>query len=156
MTANLALVVIDEGDLAWLRESAEAAFVVHPSALAYELEGAAAGVHYLLTGRASDAGPIGFIADLGVGEVVPRQFPSGPGRVLSPDLLAVIAAAIESLPARLARARLDSDVLSSLQPFAGHPFGDDEKEWLLAVLQGLMTFIRKAADAGVHVLVAPL
>ncbi|MBL8783754.1 MAG: DUF1877 family protein [Deltaproteobacteria bacterium] len=155
MSANVVLVCIDDGDLAWLRESAEAAFVLHPTAVAYELEGAFAGIHYLLSGHAP-AGPLGFIADLGVGQLVPRQFPAGPGRVLSPALLADIARGIESLSVGVVRARLDSDVLRSLDPFAGHPFGDDEKEWLLAVLQGLMTFIRKAADAEVSVLVVPL
>lgn len=164
MSINGALVRLSDDDLAWLRgyrpDGADQAgdrtaswfFADNPQA--YELEGAFVGVHFLLTGTASGGdGPLSFVANAAFGEPVPYDRGHGPGRILAPTTVAAIADAIESMTARDVRSRLESDALSACHPFAGRRLEDDDKEWLLAVLQGLMTFMRRAAKDRVPVLV---
>ncbi len=121
----------------------------------YALEEAFAGVHVLLTGTARGGeGPLGFIANEAQGEALPLARHGGTGRLFDPATVATIADAIESLSAKVVRQRLASDALSAAHPFAARALDDEDKEWLLAVLQGLMTFMRRAATDGAGVLVA--
>lgn len=101
----------------------------------YDLEAAVAGVAHLL----GEAG-----AFLAVHEGTPL-------RVMPAGEVAALATTIESLRANQVRARLESAELTRIEPFVG-PLGDDDKEWLLAVLQGLMVFVRRAAEDGVALL----
>jgi len=156
---------LSDDDLAWLRGgSAHASgdelgdrtagwfFADNPNV--YEFEKAFLGVHFILTGSSfGGEGVLSFIANDASGEAVPHDFGYGPGRVFEPAAVRSIASAIESLSAKPVRTRLDSAELASIYPFT-RPLEDDDKEWLLAVLQGLMTFMRRAADDGVAILVA--
>ena len=118
----------------------------------YELEDAFAGVHFLLTGSPTGGdGPLSFLANDACGEPAPHAHPHA--RVLHPTTVSAIAHAIESMSARDVRQRLASDALCALHPFAQRPLDDEDKEWLLAVLQGLMTFMRQAAADQVPMLV---
>jgi len=109
-------------------------------------------VHFLLTGtERGGEGPLSFVANEAFG--APVRWASGHGRAFEPAAVAAIADAIEATAARLVRQRLESAALATLPPFSSRRLGDDEKEWLLAVLQGLMTFLRHAADDGVALLV---
>lgn len=74
-----------------------------------------------------------------------------PLRVMSPSEVVSLATTIESLRANQVRARLESAELTRVEPFAG-PLGDDDKEWLLAVLQAVMVFVRRAANDGAALL----
>ena len=174
MSMNGVIVRLTESDLAWLRNytpgrtgQSDDESGVRPSGdrteawfsadnpNAYELEEAFAGVHFLLTGSHSGGdGPPSFVANAAYGESVPYDLGFGPGRVFESPAVGAIADSIESLSAKAVRQRLESDELRSLHPFAQRPLEDDDKEWLLAVLQGLMTFMRRAATDGVPVLVA--
>ena len=145
------VVRLNEEDLAWLRSSSpdQTAWLTdHPGA--YELEDAFAGVHFLLTGtsRGGD-GPLSFLANPAFGESVPHAAAHPSGRVFEPAAVAAIADAIESLSVRHVRQHLQSDGLRAVYPFSGRPLTDEDQEWLLAVLQGLMTFVRGAATDGV-------
>jgi hypothetical protein len=101
----------------------------------FDLEAAVAGVAYLL----GDAG-----AFLAMHEGTPL-------RAMAAAEVAALATTIESLRAGQVRARLDAAELTRITPFRG-PLGDEDKEWLLAVLQGVMVFVRRAADDGVAIL----
>lgn len=108
-----------------------------------ELEDAVVPVHYLLTGQAqSGDGPLSFLVG------------NDPVRVFAATSVAAIADAVESIAARLVHARLSSAGLAALPPFEGRALDDDDKEWLLAVLQGVMTFMRRAATERAAVEVA--
>jgi len=107
-----------------------------PTPDAFDLEDAVVGVHFLLTGVASGgSGPLAFLVDEALG---PRTFTAAEA--------SAIADAVESIVVRVVRARLDSDALAALPPFDGRRLADDDKEWLLAVLQGVMAFMRGAAS----------
>lgn len=118
-----------------------AAWLGTDEASAFDLEDAVVAVHHLLTGAAfaSDEGALAFLAR--------------GGRVFDASEVAHIADAIESLSAKVVHARLASDVLAASPPFSGRALSDDDKEWLLAVLQGVMVFMRRAASEGAPVLV---
>ena len=121
----------------------------------YALEEAFAGVHVLLTGlERGGEGPLGFIANEALGEAVQLAHTRGIVRRFDPATVVAIADAIESLSAKVVRQRLASDALAAVHPFAGRALDDEAKEWLLAVLQGLMIFMRRAATDGAGVLVA--
>ena len=171
MSMNGAVVRLTAEDLGWLRSYTTAKtddqgepledrtdawfFCDNPSC--FEMEKAFAGVHFLLTGTdLGGAGPLSFIANASFGEAVPYDFAYGPGRVIDVAAVEAIADGIEALPARIVRERLGSAELRSVYPFSLRSLGDDDKEWLLAVLQELMTFMRQAATDGVPVLVAVL
>ena len=160
-----AIVRLDEEELAWLRRDVDAAaaegrmgaWLAPGNPNTYELEEAFAGVHFILTGTEQGGdGPLGFLANEACGERVATTFAGGPGRVFEPAAVSAIADAIESLSARVVGQRLASAALRALHPFAARTLGDDDKEWLLAVLQGLMTFMRHAAQGGAAILVARL
>jgi len=109
-----------------------------PDAESYDLEDAFVAVAHLVGGEAPD-GPLAFLHE--AGDVPPEQ-------------VTAIAHAIESMSTRVVRERLGSSALAALPPF-GRALDDEDKEWLLAVLQGLMLFVRRAADdgAGLRILV---
>lgn len=169
MSMNGAIVRLSDDDLAWLRGYSEADdsdsadgsedrsdgwfFADNPNV--YELEKAFAGVHFLLSGATLGGGDgvLSFIANEALGEAVPWDGGYGPGRVFDAAAVRSIADAIESLSAKPVKMRLASSDLAATYPFS-RPLEDEDKEWLLAVLQGLMTFMRKAANDGVAVLVA--
>lgn len=163
MGDNGVLVRLSRDDLAWLRATGEpegaaagperaAAWLAADNPDVFELEQAVAGVAHLL----GDVGPVGFLADASWGEPVARDLGRGRYKVLAPEHVAAVAHAIESLSVRVVRQRLEGEALAALPPFGGRRLDDEDKEWLLAVLQGLMTFVRRAADDGIAVLVAAL
>jgi hypothetical protein len=160
------VVRVTEEDIDWLRGVVATGLVDRESAARidawfdpdnpglYELEDASAGVHLLLSGIIpAEWGLSSFLANRDVGESISYRFPGGVGRVFSPSKVEAIAAAIESMSAKVVRQRLEGEHLRSLQPFAMRPLDDEDKEWLLAVLQGLMVFVRRAADDRVGLLV---
>lgn len=150
-----AIVRLEAADLAWLRSTGPdgtAWLVDHPRA--FELEEALSGVHFLLTGTEREGeGPLGFLANPSFGESVPHGASLPSGRIIEPAAVSAIADAIESLSVRDVRPRLMGAALAALPPFAGRPLTEDDQEWLLAVLQGVMTFVRRAATDGVPLLV---
>ncbi|MFO0750214.1 MAG: DUF1877 family protein [Myxococcota bacterium] len=121
----------------------------------YALEEASVGVHFLISGSVGGGdGPLAFLASAASDAGEPGVLGDARGRVLGPETVAAVADAIESLSAKLVRQRLVSDALRALPPFAGRALDDEDKEWLLAVLQGLMTFMRQAARARASLWVA--
>lgn len=162
MTSQGTLIHLSDADLAWLRGLASAPIADANDRLAallgtdgphtYALEGALPGVHHLLVGDGS--GLLGFLMDATVGESMALPLPDTHAHVLLPPTVAAIADAIESMSVGPLRLRLEGDALRTLEPFDGRPLEDEDKEWLLAVLQGLMTFMRRTAKGRVALLVA--
>lgn len=165
MSVNVSLFALSADDLAWLEayrpytkttdnRTERWFWSDHPDA--YELEKAYAGVHFLLTGEDHGGdGPLAFLAT-GFGRQIPYEFAYGFGRVLDPATVTLIADLLESFPANVVRERLENPTLASVYPFSLRSLDDDDKEWLLAVLQGLMTYMRQVAQSGRHLLVANL
>ncbi len=162
MSAQGTLIYVSDVDLTWLRDLASdtlpgaadrlAALLASEGPHIYPLEGALPGVHHLLVG--DDSGLLAFLMDATVGEPIALPLPHTAAHVLLPPTVAAIADAIESMSVRPLRLRLAGDALRAVEPFAGRPLEDEDKEWLLAVLQGLMTFMRRAAKDRVSLLVA--
>lgn len=163
MSTQGTLIQLTQADLAWPgalapetsnaeRDARIAALLSSDGPHTYALEGALPGVHYLLAGDGT--GPLAFLMDVTSGEPVDISLPLTQAHLLSPSTVAAIADAIESMSARAIRVRLESAALRSCEPFSPRPLEDEDKEWLLAVLQGLMTFMRRTADDRVALLVA--
>lgn len=113
---------------------------------AFELEDAALALHTLLSGEDGE-GPLSFLSSEGDQAEPPLMV-----RLIEPDQVELLASLIESFPAKVIHERLESKALAAVAPFLGRPLSDDHKEWLLAVLHGLMVFVRRAAICG-HTLV---
>jgi len=159
MHVSGAIVRIDAHDLGVLRQVVDSPASIElefnpEDPGTYELEKSFAAMHFLLTGQAlGGEGPLSFLTNEALGWAVPFA-PSGKrARVLEATLVARVADAIEAISAPALVARLDSPELRALEPFVGAELADEHKEWLLAVIQGLMTFMRQTADAGGAVLV---
>ncbi|HRE89542.1 MAG TPA: DUF1877 family protein [Myxococcota bacterium] len=111
----------------------------------FELEDSGPALHYLLSGE-DGVGPLTFLA----------EDDPYPVRGVAVEDVRLVADLIEGFPARVIRERLESPGLMDCPPFLGRPLEDEHKEWLLAVLHGVMVFLRRAATNGHAVLVVRL
>lgn len=100
----------------------------------FDLEDAGYGLHYLLSGE-DGVGPLAFLA-----ETDPY-----PVRIVDLEDTRLLADLIEGFPAKVIHERLVSSGLAACPPFLGRPLEHEHKEWLLAVLHGVMVFLRRAA-----------
>lgn len=111
----------------------------------FDLDDAGPGLHYLLSGEDA-VGPLAFLAELD----------PYPVRVVDRDDTRLLADLIESFPAKVIHERLESPGIMACPPFLGRPLEHEHKEWLLAVLHGVMVFMRRAAMNDHAVLVVRL
>jgi hypothetical protein len=152
------MVALDAAELDWLRsagaEPPPDAWFDGTSDATCELEDAFIAVHFLLVGTPEGgAHPLAFLNDTTLGEPVLRDLGGlSPGRIFTPAMVHELARHIETLPARAILERLSDPQLGTIHPFTTVP-SDDHKEWLLAVLQTMMVFIRRTANSGRHLLV---
>lgn len=101
----------------------------------FDLEDAGPGLHYLLSDPdGGGVGPLAFLA-----EADPY-----PVRIVDLEDTRLLADFIESFPAKIIHERVESEGLSACPPFLGSPIEHEHKEWLLAVLHGVMVFMRRA------------
>lgn len=119
-----------------------------------DLDKAWHGVHYLLTGTGSDASSELGLAVLG-GEPVGDDVGYGPVRLLSPQQVGVVSAALGRLDGELVRSRFQTD---RMRERGIYPDIWDEPgvldDYLLPGLDDLVAFYVAAAAAGEAVLLA--
>jgi hypothetical protein len=122
-----------------------------------DLEMAWHGVHWLLTGTAEEVGEGAGAAVLG-GEPVGYDFGLGPPRLLMPDAVREIAAALDALPVRVLRARYDPVAMTAAEIYPncweGDQAGREFDGYLRPAFIALRDFYRAAADDGHAVLLA--
>ncbi len=115
------------------------------------------GIHYLLTGTAWEGEPpLNFI--LGGGEVVgDEDMGYGPARAFSPAQTAAIADALDAVSRDELASRFNPDDMQSQEIYPGiwdrSPEDDDTLGYCLEYFEDLKTFVRKAADDGLGLLV---
>ena len=112
-------------------------------------------VHYLLAGTAWDTGDGAAGAAVLGGADIGEDGGYGPARILKPDLVRAIAAALDATDPQTLRARFDADAMAAadIYPNIWTRGGIDASD-LIAAFAELRRFYRAAADGGQAVVLA--
>lgn len=119
-----------------------------------EIDKAWHGLHFLLTGNASEGSlPLGFIVD--GGEEVGDDLGYGPARALRSEQVLEIDKALDPFTTDELRRRFDPNRMSELQiyPFGWSDDPDGELDYLLAFYAELRAFVHRTAERGHGLLV---
>jgi hypothetical protein len=112
-------------------------------------------IHYLLTGTAWDTGDGVAGAAIFGGDEIGDDGGYGPARVLNPDLVRTVAAALDAVDAQTLRARFDADAMAAAQIYPNvWTRGAADVNGFIAEFVELCQFYRAAADNGQAVLLA--